>query len=278
MDIEILIKDSCYAKNLVKNLNKYYGINSTIIKSISNYDKRKVLVTDENLDILCVSLYSEELKYQSIDRIKLLIDQISEKKKESEKEPLIISILNLSSLSNYNEMVRQIYNSFPENKKCLVVNFNYFYKYYDPNEITIDNLIFSNDKTDITTNSFSKFSYLSASKLPIAINKEQHYIKVMDKIKKLSYDYIFIDITFTLSSKNLHIIKESDIVIYHETQNGDEQYIKSIEEFLNKILKYQNIYLINESRKSVKIKSIKGEEFFYNLEEFTKHICLIQKK
>lgn len=278
MDIEILIKDSAYSKQLMKNLNKYYGINSIIIKSLDEYDKRKVLVTDESLDIICVNLYNDKLKYQSIDKIKNLIDYVSEKKKEIEKVPLIISVLNLSSLSNHNSMVRQLYYLFPEDKKKLLVNFNYFYKYYEPNEITIDNLIFSNDELNISTNSFLNFSYLSASKLPIEINKEEHYHNVMKKIKKLNFDYIFIDITFAISNKNLHIIKESDVIIFHETQNGDEEYIKSIEEFLNKILKNQFIYSINETKKSVKINSIKEEEFFENLEEFTKYLCLIQKK
>lgn len=278
MDIEILIKDSSYTKYLVKNLNKYYGIKSTIINSFDEYDSRKVLVTDQNLDILSVNLYNDKLKYQSIDKIKELIDYIIEKKKESEKVPLIISILNLSSLTNHNQMVQQIYDLFPKDKKRLVVNFNYFYKYYEQNEITIDNLIFSNEESNISTNSFSKFSYLSASKLPIVINKKEHYIKVMEKIKKLKFDYIFMDITFAISNKNIHIINESDIVIYHETQNGDAEYIYSTKEFLNKILKNQHIYLINESKKTVKIKSIKEEEFFDNLEEFIKNLCLIQKK
>lgn len=278
MDIEILIKDSAYSKQLMKNLNKYYGINSIIIKSLDEYDKRKVLVTDESLDIICVNLYNDKLKYQSIDKIKELIDYVSEKKKEIEKVPLIISVLNLSSLSNHNNMVRRLYDLFPKDKKKLLVNFNYFYKYYEPNEITIDNLIFSNDELNISTNSFLNFSYLSASKLPIKINKEEHYHNVMKKIKKLNFDYIFIDITFAISNKNLHIIKESDVIIFHETQNGDEEYIKSIEEFLNKILKNQYIYSINETKKSVKINSIKEEEFFGNLEEFTKYLCLIQKK
>lgn len=278
MDIEILIKDSVYSKQLMKNLNKYYGINSIIIKSFDEYDKRKVLVTDESLDIICVNLYNDKLKYQSIDKIKELIDYVSEKKKEIEKVPLIISVLNLSSLSNHNNMVRRLYDLFPKDKKKLLVNFNYFYKYYEPNEITIDNLIFSNDELNISTNSFLNFSYLSASKLPIKINKEEHYHNVMKKIKKLNFDYIFIDITFAISNKNLHIIKESDVIIFHETQNGDEEYIKSIEEFLNKILKNQYIYSINETKKSVKINSIKEEEFFGTLEEFTKYLCLIQKK
>lgn len=278
MDIEILIKDSSYTKYLVKNLNKYYGIKSTIINSFDEYDSRKVLVTDQNLDILSVNLYNDKLKYQSIDKIKELIDYIIEKKKESEKVPLIISILNLSSLTNHNQMVQQIYDLFPKDKKRLVVNFNYFYKYYEQNEITIDNLIFSNEESNISTNSFSKFSYLSASKLPIVINKKEHYIKVMEKIKKLKFDYIFMDITFAISNKNIHIINESDVVIYHETQNGDAEYIYSTKEFLNKILKNQHIYLINESKKTVKIKSIKEEEFFDNLEEFIKNLCLIQKK
>ncbi len=278
MDIEILIKDSSYTKYLVKNLNKYYGIKSTIINSFDEYDSRKVLVTDQNLDILSVNLYNDKLKYQSIDKIKELIDYIIEKKKESEKVPLIISILNLSSLTNHNQMVQQIYDLFPKDKKRLVVNFNYFYKYYEQNEITIDNLIFSNEESNISTNSFSKFSYLSASKLPIVINKKEHYIKVMEKIKKLKFDYIFMDITFVISNKNIHIINESDVVIYHETQNGDAEYIYSTKEFLNKILKNQHIYLINESKKTVKIKSIKEEEFFDNLEEFIKNLCLIQKK
>lgn len=278
MDIEILIKDSAYSKQLMKNLNKYYGINSIIIKSLDEYDKRKVLVTDESLDIICVNLYNDKLKYQSIDKIKELIDYVSEKKKEIEKVPLIISVLNLSSLSNHNNMVRRLYDLFPKDKKKLLVNFNYFYKYYEPNEITIDNLIFSNDELNISTNSFLNFSYLSASKLPIKINKEEHYHNVMKKIKKLNFDYIFIDITFAISNKNLHIIKESDVIIFHETQNGDEEYIKSIEEFLNKILKNQYIYSINETKKSVKINSIKEEEFFGNFEEFTKYLCLIQKK
>ena len=278
MDIEILIKDSSYTKYLVKNLNKYYGIKSTIINSFDEYDSRKVLVTDQNLDILSVNLYNDKLKYQSIDKIKELIDYIIEKKKESEKVPLIISILNLSSLTNHNQMVQQIYDLFPKDKKRLVVNFNYFYKYYEQNEITIDDLIFSNEESNISTNSFSKFSYLSASKLPIVINKKEHYIKVMEKIKKLKFDYIFMDITFVISNKNIHIINESDVVIYHETQNGDAEYIYSTKEFLNKILKNQHIYLINESKKTVKIKSIKEEEFFDNLEEFIKNLCLIQKK
>lgn len=278
MDIEILIKDSSYTKYLVKNLNKYYGIKSTIINSFDEYDSRKVLVTDQNLDILSVNLYNDKLKYQSIDKIKELIDYIIEKKKESEKVPLIISILNLSSLTNHNQMVQQIYDLFPKDKKRLVVNFNYFYKYYEQNEITIDNLIFSNEELNISTNSFSKFSYLSASKLPIVINKKEHYIKVMEKIKKLKFDYIFMDITFAISNKNIHIINESDVVIYHETQNGDAEYIYSTKKFLNKILKNQHIYLINESKKTVKIKSIKEEEFFDNLEEFIKNLCLIQKK
>ncbi|MDO4604923.1 MAG: hypothetical protein Q4B23_02970 [Helcococcus sp.] len=278
MDIEILIKDSSYTKYLVKNLNKYYGIKSTIINSFDEYDSRKVLVTDQNLDILSVNLYNDKLKYQSIDKIKELIDYIIEKKKESEKVPLIISILNLSSLTNHNQMVQQIYDLFPKDKKRLVVNFNYFYKYYEQNEITIDNLIFSNEESNISTNSFSKFSYLSASKLPVVINKKEYYIKVMEKIKKLKFDYIFMDITFAISNKNIHIINESDVVIYHETQNGDAEYIYSTKEFLNKILKNQHIYLINESKKTVKIKSIKEEEFFDNLEEFIKNLCLIQKK
>lgn len=278
MDIEILIKDGAYSKHLMKNLDRYYGIKSTIIKSFDEYDKRKVLVTDESLDIICVNLYNDELKYQSIDKIKELIDDVSQKKKESEKVPLIISVLNLSSLSNHNSMVRQLYDLFPEDKKILLVNFNYFYKYYAPNEITIDNLIFSNDESNISTNSFLNFSYLTASKLPIEINNKEHYIKIMEKLKKINFDYIFIDITFAISNKNLHIVKESDVVILYETQNSDYEYIKSIEEFLNKILKNQYIYSINESKKSVKINSKKEGEFFENLEEFIKHLCLIQKK
>lgn len=278
MDIEILIEDKMYAKQLAKNLKKYYKINSTIIKSYDQYDNKNLLITDKSLDIICVSLYNDDLKYKSIDKIKELIDKIVQKKKESEKVPLIISILNLSYLSNYNDMVRQIYDSFPKEKKKLVINFNYFYKYYESNEITIDNLIFSNYETNISTNSFLNFSYLSASKLPIEINKDEYYKKVMNTIKTLNFDYIFIDLTFTISNKNIYIVENSDVVIYHESQNSDEEYIVSMQEFLNKILKNKYIYSINESKKSLRIKSMKGEDFFDKLEDFTKYICLIQKE
>ncbi len=278
MDIEILIEDKIYAKQLAKNLEKYYQINSTIIKSYDEYDNKKVLITDQALDIICVSLYNDDLKYKSIDKIKELIDNVVQKKKESEKVPLIISVLNLSSLSNHNEMVRQLYNSFPKEKKKLVINFNYFYKYYESNEITVDNLIFSNYETNISTNSFLNFSYLSASKLPIEINKEEYYKKVMNNIKKLNFDYIFIDITFTISNKNIYIVENSDVVIYHVSQNSDKEYIVGMQEFLNKILKNKYLYSINESKKSLRIKSMKGEDFFDKLEDFTKYICLIQKE
>lgn len=273
MDIEILIDDKLYSSNLSKNLKKFYDFNCKIIESVDEYDTKNLLITDKSLSVLCLNLYNDKLKYQSIDKLKKLIDDKIKEKIDNDKVPIIISVLNLSRLTNSNPIVLDLYKCFSYKKNSLLVNFNYYHKYYNTDEITIDNLFLSLEDLPVSSNSFSNISYLSASKLPKEINKKDNYIKIINRLKKLKYDYIFIDITFDITDKNIFIIDNSDILIKYINFDADENYLGEIKPYMDKYFKDKKVYEIIENKRTLKINNLTEDEFFNSLEEFANKIC-----
>lgn len=250
-NIEILMQDNFYANNLNTLLNTMFeDINSRLISNLEEKSKKSLLIVDEEIhNNISTFLYlNEDRKYKNIDYIyKLIVDKYKDIELETTKQE-IITFVNLSQMKSINEEATEFAKYYSKNHNTLLINFNSFGKYKPvENEISLDSLLFIIDnKKDISVNKLENLSYISSSNMPFETEKLEYIKYILDILKYQHYKKILIDLSFNISSRNIEILKNSDLIIFYNNDSSERKFIESSKSFIKNQLnhKYKEVNII----------------------------------
>lgn len=246
--LKFYFNDKFYEKQLKIFLSmNYKDLNIVEIDNIDKYEFDTLIVSDNNLDFLYIDLSKEEDKYQNFKNIYELITKEYSRFKEIYKTPKFISIINLNFDNSENVYIRDFIENLSTEKKILLVNFNYFHRYYYDLEISLDNLLLLTKYSDFKHNTYENFNYISGTKLPLEFEKLDNLEKIFKILKKQKFDYVIFDVNFDISSKNIYILKNSDINIFYKDKGFNKNYYQNIIKFLeNNSINSSKIEILKE--------------------------------
>lgn len=243
-NIEILMQDNFYANNLNTLLNTMFeDINSRLISNLEEKSKKSLIIVDEEIqNNISTFLYlNEERKYKNIDYIyKLIVDKYKDIELETTKQE-IITFVNLSQMKSINEEATEFAKYYSKKHNTLLINFNSFGKYKPvENEISLDSLLFIIDnKKDISVNKLENLSYISSSNMPFETEKLEYVKYILDILKYQHYKKILIDLSFNISSRNIEILKNSDLIIFYNNDYSERKFIESSKSFIKNQLNHK---------------------------------------
>lgn len=254
--IIIFMKDSNYANSLSKSLNsRYEGLNCEVFDEISDDISNDILIlTDKDINKKqwYLDLSKDNNRYKGLDHIFSLINDSFESRFLDRK---IITFANMSQRLTNNPGALEMSKELVKKGSTLLINFNNFHNYgFYKNEIGLESLLFLSSEDTMEFNTYEGLNYLNSSYLPLQINKEDNYQKILNEIKNSNFNFILIDLCFSISKRDLDILSISNQIVFYNSQNFDKELLNKTMEMINNDNKItENKLLIQQENKGFRV-------------------------
>lgn len=266
--IYIYMKDKSYANKLYFSLKSVYNdLNLALIDDIKGISEKSLIISDIYLEnYTTVNLRTEKDKYQRIDKIYSLILEKSKQIEKHLSKSKIISFINLQENLSENPILTNLAIQKSLDYKTLLLNFNYLHNYlFNSNELGIESLLFSS-QDDVEFNKYNNLYYLNSSNLLLQTEKIENHKKILEIVKKSEFNYIFLDVAFSLNQNTLDILNISNSIIFYLPSNIKLEIYNSFINFINNhvvkghkhiLKKIDDNYYLETYEYSKKLKDIK---------------------
>lgn len=254
--IIIFMKDSNYANSLSKSLNsRYEGLNCEVFDEISDDISNDILIlTDKDINKKqwYLDLSKDNNRYKGLDHIFSLINDSFESRFLDRK---IITFANMSQRLTNNPGALEMSKELVKKGSTLLINFNNFHNYgFYKNEIGLESLLFLSSEDTMEFNTYEGLNYLNSSYLPLQINKEDNYQKILNEIKNSNFNFILIDLCFSISKRDLDILSISNQIVFYNSQNFDKELLNKTMAMINNDNKItENKLLIQQENKGFRV-------------------------
>lgn len=275
--INIFFKDSYYGERLKDFLSKELKSFDIVCKNnIDDLESSSLTITDYDLkkDYWSLKLISDKEKYQAIDKLSSMIQIEYNKNKRKYEGAKIISFVNLSSNELQNDFLNKILLDLGRKSKVLLLDMTNFYLFSkDNSQISVDNLLLNETKQKaFLTNKVQNYYYLSNSRIPLEMDKESNYSKVIDSVKNSDFEYIIINLSSYINQKNKYLLNKSDSIIFFnqnfENHYSKDKYTNILDTLINSDIPRIEVY---QNKKITKITNQNNENLTFD--QFIGELC-----
>lgn len=207
------MKDKYYSKILGKYLQNIESEFEIIfVESIDSLDTNTLCISDYNLgpEYWWIDFSKDRIKYQMIDNI---IDLINNEINNQINRPFTPNLFSIILFINDHkkDFINRLVAIKNKYEKTLLVDFSNFSLKNRELEIGVDTLLLQKDNSynKLSVNKFEGFDYLVATKLPIEMDNEENFSKVLDVLKNANYQNIYLVLDAYVNKRILATINES---------------------------------------------------------------------
>lgn len=275
--INIFFKDIYYGERLKDFLSKELKSFDIVCKNnIDDLELSTLTITDYDIkkDYWSFKLATDKEKYQSIDKLSTSIKNEYDKNKRKYEGAKIISFVNLSSNELQNDFLNKTLLNIGAKAKLLLVDMTNFYLFSkDNSQISVDSLLLNKTKeNNFLTNKIQNYYYLSNSRIPLEMDKEINYSKILEYVKNSDFEYIIINLSSYINQKNKYLLNKSDSIIFFnqnlENHYSKEKYTNILDTLINSDIPKIEVY---QNKKLTKISTLNNKNLTFD--QFIGELC-----